>query len=500
MLLKATLRAGDKEFYLHFGDVEKNQVYDLNGTLIFEFSSPVDLNSLTENKLFEYGNVNHTVLSAPWSRWDHVIDALTELKDTKGEPVVWGGSRITLTRVPFPHPRLSLVGYPNISFNGWLAVGETLCIEFAGDINQDFLLEQIKSSIIAEYRENKEQGLQQTVPKTTLEWVSDRALHLTIHDSVGRIVKLRPDGLDLRGLYFYIVPRQRVVVATENGEPLSQLDLPVSGYRAIGMNSDYTKVRLVRNVSQDTWPMGGLEQYTLDMADGKLVPSGKPLFAYACQERYGLYEWMQESRREYSRYDIAYRACGLSNSGDVLAVFYYEGEVRLHDLSTGQSKNYVVPIRLRDDSDEPSPHWMYWGVDDTRLFYNAPLDNGIDLGLHILDLHTGEVSLLTVGYYVLYASPYSEHLFATKQLGDYYTRSFNIVDYSGSVTQLGETPEHVTLAKWIDEERVLVNKGPDGVATWQCYIYYINENRWQYIAKGYGFDYDLATGRVFLLQ
>ena len=499
-LVKATLTAGDKKFDLSLDEEEKNLVYDLNGTLTFEFSSSVELDSLAENELFEYGSANYTVLTAPWSRWDHVIDVLTELKDTNGEPVVWGGSRITLTRVPFPRPRVSLVGHPDISINGWLAVGETVCIEFAEDVNQDFILEQIKSGIIAEYRENNEQDLQQAVPNTTLEWVSDRALHLTIHDSVGKIVKLRPNGLDFRALYFHIVPRQRVVVATENGEPLVHLDLPLSGYRAIGMTSDYTEVRFVRNVIQDTWPMGGLEQYTLNRADGKFVPSGTPLFAYACQERYGLYEWMQESRREYSRYDIAYRACGLSNSGEVLAVFYYEGEVRLHDLSTGQSKSYVVPVRLRDDSDEPSPHWMYWGVEDTRIFYNAPLDNGIDLGLHTLDLHTGEVSTLTIGYYLLYASPYSEHLFATKRLGDYYKYSFNIVDYSGSVTQLGETSEHVALAKWIDAERVLLNKGPDGATTWQCYIYYLNENRWQYIAEGYGFDYDLATGQVYLLQ
>ena len=501
--MKATLSVGGKEFSLYFDDVEKNLVYDLNGTLTLEFSSTVDLNSLTENKLFEYGNVEHTVLKAPWPSWDHVIESLPELKDVRGKRVVWGGSKIALTRVPYPDAKVSLVGHPSVPINGWaetlLAPDEAILIEFDGEVHQDFVLGEIKSGISAEYRENASQPFQHATPKTTIEWVSNRELHLTIHDSVGWTVTLRPNGLNL-GLLFYVVPRQRVVVVRENGEALAQLDVPISVYRAIGMNSDYTEARFVRTVGQDRWPLVGLQPYTLDMQEGKARQEGKPLFAYAWSERYALYDWMERSSRERARYGIAYRACGLSNSGEVLALFYFEGEVRLHYLSTGQSKAYAVPVGLRDDSDEPSPHWMYWGVNDKHLFYNAAQDNGIDLGLHTIDLETGEVSLLMEGHYLLHASPYSEHLFTTKQLDDYYTRSFNIVDYSGNVTQLGETPEYVTLAKWIDAERVMLNKGHDGATTWQCYIYYINENRWQYVAEGYGFDYDLTTGRVFLLQ
>ena len=503
-LVKATLSVGGKEFGLYFDDVEKNLVYDLNGTLTLEFSSTVDLNSLTENKLFEYGNVEHTVLKAPWPSWDHVIESLPELKDVRGERVVWGGSKIALTRAPYPYAKVSLVGHPDVPINGWvetlLAPGETILIEFDGEVRQDFVLGEIKSGIRAEYRENASQPFQRAIPKTTLEWVGKKALHLTIYDSVGWTVTLRPYGLNL-ALNFLIVPCQSVVVVRENGEPLTRLDVPLSMYRAIGMNSDYTEARFVRTVGQDRWPLEGLEQFTLGMNNGKLVQSGKPLFAaYAWRERYALYDWMERSSRERARYDIAHRACGLSNSGEALALFYYEGEVRLHNLSTGQSKAYAVPVGLRDDSDEPSPHWIYWGVDDKRLFYNGAQQNGIDLGLLTLDLQTGQVSLLMVGHYLLYASPYSEHLFTTKQVDDYYTRSFNIMDYSGNVTQLGQTPEHVTLTKWIDAERVLLNKGRDGATTWQCYIYYMNENRWQYVAEGYGFDYDLTTGRVFLLQ
>ena len=112
---------------------------------------------------------------------------------------------------------------------------------------------------------------------------------------------------------------------------------------------------------------------------------------------------------------------------------------------------------------------------------------------------TGQESILVSDHYLLYASPYSEHLFTRAYPEGYFTTTYNIVDYSGGVHELGRTPEHITLAKWIDADRVLLNKYSTSSTDGKCFIYHLNENRWEYLAEGYGFDYDADTGRVFLL-
>jgi len=65
--------------------------------------------------------------------------------------------------------------------------------------------------------------------------------------------------------------------------------------------------------------------------------------------------------------------------------------------------------------------------------------------------------------------------------------------FSWRTIELGKPSEYAFQTKWIDKDRALVNKSssrnihfPDG----RCYIYHIGEDRWEYIADGYGFDYD----------
>ena len=498
-LVKAVLSAGGREFELHFDAPEKNLAYQLTGDLILEFSSPVDLTSLVNNELLQYGDAEHKVLIATWPSWEHTIVPFTELKDTRGEPILWGGSKITITRIPFPTATLSIVGYPDTPLGGnVLAPGETVLIDFAGEIEQGFVLEQIRAGISAEYRQNNLLPIQKAVPEFTLEWVSNKALHLTFYDSLYWTVGFRAERLGLAA-YFDMVPNQRIVVLNEKGEMLSHTDVPLSMYRAISMNADYSEARLVRNLYIDGGPLIGLEEYTVNLNNGKLTQPGQILAAHGWSERYAIYDWIVRNQKAYGQFESSLRGCGLSNNGRLVAVYDSAGEVRLWDLATGKLTSLRIPLKPQDDSFVAYPHWIYWSPDDTHIFYNALLPSSLEMSLYTLDVKTGQESVVVEGHYLLHASAFSQHLFTQSYL-DVSVYALNIVDYGGQVCELSRSPEHVSLGKWIDTNRVILNKYSNTPSNWQCFIYYLNANRWEYLSEGYGFDYDANTGRVFLLQ
>jgi hypothetical protein len=498
-LLGASFSAGGKEIELSFESPEKNIVYDVTGEITFEFSSPVDLASLKNNENFCYGNAERTKLVTEWPSWEHSIQPLLELTDDNGKKIVWPHTGAGLTRIPFPRATIALLNYPEVLSPAIVGKGETVNIEFDNPVDQGFVLEQIRANLHAEYRENWLEPTQKKIPQFSLEWAGERSLHFTVLDSPHWTVVVRAEKINI-AMSFHVMPRQSIVVARTNGDVLTSMEVPLSIWRAIGMSDDHAYARLVRPFLIEGGPDIGLWEYRLDLANGNFTGESR-LTAYGWSERYFLYDWMKESKEAYSRLDFPLRAVGLSNDGRYLAAHEYTGEVWIWDLATGEKQTISVPLKPQDDGYIPSPHWMFWSVNDELIFYNALLKvETQDPGLYVVNRHTGQERLLIEDHYLITASPFSEHLFTEAYIGGYPNSSLNIVDYSGVAHTLGQYPERLTLAKWIDAERALINRQSGPMGDWQCYIYYLNSREWEHLAEGYGFDYDSDTGRVFLLR
>lgn len=178
----------------------------------------------------------------------------------------------------------------------------------------------------------------------------------------------------------------------------------------------------------------------------------------------------------------------------------HEKTTALTDVRTGDPSSIIVNT-MSSEGDIPSPYWVFWTYDDSRLFYNASSLDRSQHGIYIVDLSTSKEELLAMNHDVLSMSPFSPHLYVSGW--DNGNTKWSIMDYSGKTIELCKPGEYAVVAKWIDKDRAIVNRSssrnihfPDG----KCYIYHMSEDKWEYIADGYGFDYDVNSGRIFLLQ
>jgi hypothetical protein len=499
-MVRATLTVGGVEAELKFHRHGDNHVVALGGELTFEFDGPVDLNSSPVGSSYWYVNEEQTIIRTIISSRDERIYALSNLNDSKGHFVDWEGQYfITLIRTPFPAVKASLLNHPELEITRdttSLAPKEVIKLEFAEAVDQQFVTEDI-SGAVRHFGHDEQGRYTEFKPSHTLHWVDDRTLHLTIDDLAYPWVSISPKGLDMIGWHFSMVPWQQVVVLGQDGTTLSQRDLPFSVSGVTGMYSNYGTVGLLR-YSEPFWPIMGVTKYTLNLSSGNFVEEGSFPIYLSC-------DWKSKSSEARDRLELnlsGYRAYGLSSNGKWLAV-QSSNTITIYDMTSAdlrQLKTLEVSEKPPGDGDFPS--WLYWSYDDTKLFFNAPLENYGWEGLFALDLVTGKESLIASGHYLLSVSPHGDRLF---------TRAFEeesiycLMDFSGHTTRLNEPGETVTLTMWVDENRVLVNRNMTDThrlfpADQECYLYYIDDDSFNYIADGYGFDYDLKTGRFFLLQ
>jgi len=504
-LVRATLTVAGQETELQFHRYGDNLVYDLSGELRFYFDGPVDISSLGIYNSFAYANEEQTVLTTRWPRGVNQIDSLTSLRGSDGHLVTWEGMFFTLVRIPYPSLKATLLAHPEVEIPYWtsipLAPGEVVRLEFDGDVNQEFVGSELQGAIRS-FARNDDGSHYAVEPAFSMTWASERVLLLTIYGEANRSVDLHHPGLDAIAWHFEMVPYQQIVVLDDQGDLLSRAAVPVSVIAAIGMDTGYKEATLLRTSEGDY--ISALTKYSFELGTESLVQEKGRLHFYGWWERLALVDWMAASRDASSRLNL-YGACGLSTDGKILAI-YGVGEIQLFDVATGaQLQSVNITERTRGEGDFPDPQWLYWSRDNTKLFYNALVDdfyNGLT-GLFVVDMSSGKESVIATGHALLHASPFSDLLFTNVYEDE--GHAFYLLDYDGSGLKLNKPGETVVLTKWIDENRVLLSTYtgnrfsllPPGQ---KCYMYHIEENRWEFIAEGYGFDYDVSTGRVFLLQ
>ena len=508
-LVRATLTVGGQETELQFHRYGDNLVYDLSGELRFYFDGPVDISSLGMYNSFTYANEEQTALVTIWPRGVNQINSLTSLRCNEGNLVTWEGMFFTLIRSPYPSIRATLLSHPEVEIPYWtsipLAPGEVVRIEFDGDVNQEFVYSELQAAIRS-FASNNDGSHYTAKPPLSMTWASERVLLVSIDGVANSSVSLNPPGLDAIAWNFDMVPYQQIVVLDEQGGLLSRNPVPASIIGATGMNTEYKKATLLRTSEGDF--ISALTKYSLELGTESLVQEKDRLLFFGWWERLALVDWMAASREARSTQKL-YGACGLSSNGETLAI-YEVGEIQLFDVTTGfQLPSVPITERARGDGDFPYPHWIFWTSDSTGLFYNALMGNfeidHFDIGLFAVDLASGEESLIAANHILLHASPFSELLFTSVYEDEGHGFSFYLLDYDGNGLKLNKPGETVVLTKWIDEDRVLLSTHtgnrfalfpPDR----KCYMYHIGEKRWEFIAEGYGFDYDVNTGRLFLLQ
>lgn len=327
-----------------------------------------------------------------------------------------------------------------------------------------------------------------------LEWLDDKTVIFTLINTNEKALFLGPE-LDYWGCY-EVVPAQKLVVLDKDYAPLHSVDIPISTRGAISMSPDYRQVRLARQVNL-AWLHIGVQEYVFDIYTLK-IEQGKLHSRGAGGVDYTLLDWLERTYEASQSVQIVRRvATGLSNNGMLLAS-YEHGQVRIADLLTKQSQVFPVDSISHSDVDFPNPQRVYWSYDDLDLYYTASTDTDNPDNLYRLNIATGVETMLLEGHYISSVSPFANHIF-TEAGGSY------LVDETGKARRLSGPEESVILTKWIDNNRILVNKSTESMFSGfffnsKCYIYHLSEDRWEYICEGYGFDYDVATGRVFVLQ
>lgn len=372
------------------------------------------------------------------------------------------------------------------SHSTMLMPGETIRIELPAEM-QDTFTEQLAQDLAG--------------VNYVLEWLTPTTVHFSVKDSDVRSVDIYADTRDMPTWALTIVAPQKLVILDPLGNVRASYDIPISATGAISMSKDYNAVRLARPryLSFTNVPLAEYEWNleTIELSSHESI--------------------MHSPRQDYTTFDrsLALRkvagtlldqlnmVAGLSNDERRIAA-YGSGEIIVIDLATQGRKSYPTAT-LEVDGHDTLPDNVFWSPNDSMVFYNASpsADERDILCLYSLDLQTGVETPLGRGHYLRSASPFSEHLFTSSY--DAGQQSFHLVDYAGNQVQLNGTGERVILSKWIDPKRALINTSSEnsyGVnsADSTCYIYHIDENRWEFVSDGYGFDYDVETGRVFVLQ
>jgi hypothetical protein len=237
----------------------------------------------------------------------------------------------------------------------------------------------------------------------------------------------------------------------------------------------------------------GIQEYLLDLETGN-IQSGKLHSKSTWYADEILLDWVDMTHAAVKT--ELYSPAGLANNGDWLAI-YEDGKMKLIELSSNKTRTIAVQSRSESGHDFPHPHRIFWSHDDQRLYYTALSGSDQAYGLYRLELSSGTESAMLKGHNVRSLSPHSHHLFTEvwEDLG----QACYMLDGAGKVTRLSEPGEYVEVTKWLDAKRVLIYKS-SSPGQKKCYIYHLDDNRWEYICDGYGFDYDLNTDRVFVLQ
>jgi len=302
--------------------------------------------------------------------------------------------------------------------------------------------------------------------------------------------------------YFEIMPRHQVVAITRGGQEVV-FGVPVRTVGAIAMTNDFRSARFARPLSLQ-WLHVGLTEFVVDMHSGEVHVDNTIMHGNFSREDFMLFDWQQRTWQVMRGLGLSRRAQGLSNDNSLLAV--HDDELSVY-TRTGE-KVFIYDIKrgeLEFEFEWGRFYCIFWSPDDSKLLYNNPRD-GHYLGAYILDLQTGEARLLSTDHTIVNVSSFSEHL-STRT----YTQEgaiWTIMDYSGHSTRLNDANEAALVVKWIDSNRALVNKYTDRFkqtsmplySDSRCYIYHIAEGRWEFVAAGFGFDYDPLTGTVYVLR
>lgn len=444
------------------------------GHVILEYSGPVSASGLLGLEVLDDSTIKLPLPSQATS-----ISTPEGLRDKQGN---------VLDRISFPIQRYhGFEGYsaslPTVtwesgviretlrlgSYGNIVMPGEKIILQWDVPVDKNFVVDRLSRQL--------------TEVSYDFTWLDNMTLVFAVKDSKSSYVylSLNPDGPTPKW-EFNIVHPQRLVVLNRTGGTLLSQDVPISTMQAIGMTTDYRHARLARNVHFG-WLNHGVLEYRMNIATGVL---SEPIVH-------------KEQRASLSILDWATYTPGYSWDGSRVAV-YGDGAITLTDVQTGHAQSIRVNT-ISSEGDIPSPYWIFWGYDDSRLFYEASSPDRLQHGVYSVDLSTGEEKLLAMNYRVLSMSPFSPHLYVSRWENG--TEKWCIMDYSGKIMPLCKPGEYAVLAKWIDKDRALVNKSPSQSIHFQsgkCYIYHVNTNEWEFIADGYGFDYDVTLDRVFLLQ
>jgi len=305
-------------------------------------------------------------------------------------------------------------------------------------------------------------------------------------------------GWDIPWVQYEVVPRHRVVAVTRGGRE-KLFEVPVSTVGAIAMSNDFRSARFARPLSSG-WGHTGLTGFVLNLRSGEVQMDTTIKHGAFHQGNYMLLDWQQKTWEIMRELGLSGRAQGLSNDNSLLAV--HDDSLRVYTRTGENVLTYDIRRGVLEFESEWSRFYcVFWSPDDSKLLYNNPRD-AHNLDAYILDLQTGEARLLATDHAILSVSPFSSHLFIER-----YTQEggiWSIMDYSGHSTRLNKTNEAALVVKWIDSNRALVNRYTAPLnplySNSRCYIYHIAEARWEFVAAGFGFDYDALTGTVYLLR
>lgn len=475
-LVRAVAVVGGKEYVLHQNGPAVTRLPLVDGEAVFEYSGPVDVDP-SPGLIAVSGNIVRTHLIGS----DRVVRTPSNVRDKQGRPLTsyeFYLERISSSPVRAYWVSGHLAEELEVPDGPWTLImpGEAIRLNFSEEPCPVLMAEQLAATLGPGITYN-------------LTWPDKKTLLLELCATQNTEFLLRLNETTYFG--FYVTTPKKLAVLDRDRRVLSTINVPISTTSAIAMTSDLRHARLTRRVNLG-WLNVGVQEYLLELGTGTIQP-GKLHSRGTWYADEILLDWIDKTHTSSKTEN--YSPAGLSNNGDQLAL-YEDGKMKLVDLSINKTRTIAVQSRPESGFDFPHPYRVYWSHHDKHLYYTAVSGHDQAYWLYRLDLSTDTESAILKGHYLRSLSPHSHHLFTEvwEDLG----QVCYILDGAGKVTRLSEPGEYVEVAKWLDAKRVLINKSSSPGQ--KCYVYHLDDRRWEYICDGYGFDYDLSTDRVFVLQ